>query len=280
MLRTGSIGTSRPISMCLAVSVAVTGCVVTALVATVVVTAALVGSTVPAAAQPAATAAGIMEGGAAAGRIVVTGVGDVEREPDFARVFVTVTNRAETVAEAIAANRAATDAALAAIEARGVARDDVRTSNFQVFETPEVFGTSVNGDRDADRRLPAFTATHQLEIVLRTIDAVGAFAGDISSVDGLTFESIGWGLERSDEAQAEAMRRAVADARRQAEILAEAAGISLGEILRIGEPGGGVRPMPENGFAMRAMAAPSVPIVPPATLTFSASVGMEWAIAP
>ena len=209
------------------------------------------------------------------GRIVVTGVGEVEREPDFARVFVAVTNRAETVAEAVAANRGATEAALAAIEARGVSREDVQTSNFQVFETPDEF--DVGGNR---RPMPAYTATHQLQIVLRDIDDVGAFAGEILAIDAMTFQSIGWGLERSDEAQAEAMTLAVADARRQAEILAEAAGVELGAILGIGEPGGGVRPMPENGFAMRAMAAPSVPIVPPARLTFSASVGMEWAIRP
>lgn len=211
---------------------------------------------------------------AAPGRIVVTGMGEVERAPDFARVFVAVTNRGETVAAVVEANRAATESALAAIEARGVAREDVRTTNFQVYETPQEF------DRNGEpRAVPPYTATHQLEIVLREIDAVGQFAGEILALDAMTFQSIAWGLERSEEAEEEALRRAVADARRQAEVLADAAGVPLGAVRRIGDGAVDGGPRPEmDRMTMRAAAAPAVPIVPPARLTFTAHVGMEWTI--
>ncbi|WP_349369349.1 SIMPL domain-containing protein [Salinarimonas sp.] len=210
----------------------------------------------------------------APGRIAVTGMGEVERAPDFARVFVSVTNRGETVAAVVEANRVATEEALAAIEARGVAREDVLTANFQVYETPQEF------DRDGEpRAVPPYTATHQLQIVLREIDAVGAFAGEILALDAMTFQSIAWGLERSEEAEEEAMRRAVADARRQAEVLADAAGVPLGAIRRIGDGSVDGGPRPEmDRMMMRAAAAPAVPIVPPAQLTFTARVGMEWTI--
>ncbi|WP_372424699.1 SIMPL domain-containing protein [Salinarimonas chemoclinalis] len=211
---------------------------------------------------------------AAVGRISVTGTGEVERAPDFARVFVSVTNRGDSVAAVVEANRAATEDALAAIEARGVAREDVQTANFQVFETPEEY------DRNGDPRpVEPFTATHRLTIVLRDTDAVGAFAGEILALDAITFQAIAWGLERSEEAQDEAMRRAVADARRQAQVLAEAAGVTLGPIRRIGDGHVGGGPQPEmDRMMMRASAAPAVPIVPPARLVFGAQVGMEWAI--
>jgi uncharacterized protein YggE len=210
-----------------------------------------------------------------AGRIAVTGMAEVERAPDFARVFVSVTNRAGSVAEAVEANRAATEAALDAIEARGIAREDVRTANFQVFEPPQEFARNGEPRRD----LPPYTATHRLQIVLRDISAVGEFAGEILALDAMTFQSIAWGLERSEEAEEEAMRLAVADARRQAEVLADAAGVPLGAIRRIGDGmvDGGPGPQMDR-MAMRASAAPSVPIVPPAQLTFTARIGMEWAI--
>lgn len=209
-----------------------------------------------------------------AGRIAVTGTGEVERAPDFARVFVSVINRGDSVAAVVEANGAATEEALAAVEARGVAREDVRTAGFQVVETPDEF------DRDGERRpLPPYTATHRLEIVVRDTDAVGAFAGEILALDAMTFQSIAWGLERSEAAQDEAMRRAVADARRQAEVLADAAGVSLGAILRIGDGSVNGGPVPEmDAMTMRAAAVPSVPIVPPAELTFTARVGVEWAV--
>ncbi|GGK33764.1 SIMPL domain-containing protein [Salinarimonas ramus] len=211
---------------------------------------------------------------AQAGRIVVTGIGEVERAPDFARVFVAVTNRGDSVAEVVKANRLATEEALATIEARGIAREDVSTSNFQVYETPEEYDRNGN-----PRTVPPYTATHQLEIVLRDVDTVGAFAGEILALEAMTFQSIGWGLERSEEAQEEAMRLAVADARRQAEVLAQAAGVALGAIRQIGNGDVGGGPMPEmDRVMMRASAAPAVPIVPPAQLTFTARIGMEWSI--
>lgn len=210
-----------------------------------------------------------------AARVVVTGTGEVERSPDFARVFVSVTNRGDTVAEVVEANRLATEEALAAIEARGVAREDVLTTNFQVYETPQDF------DREGNPRpVPAYTATHQLQIVLRDIAEVGAFAGEILALDAMTFQSIAWGLERSEEAEEEAMRLAVADARRQARVLADAAGVALGSIRRIGHGAVGGVPGPEmDRMMMRAAAAPAVPIVPPARLTFAAQVEMEWGLA-
>ena len=223
----------------------------------------------------AAPAAQAQDASPPAGRIAVSGMAEVERAPDFARVFVAVTNRAGSVAEAVEANTAATEAALTAIEARGVAREDVQTSNFQVFETPPEFDRNGEPRRD----LPPYTATHQLQIVLRDVSAVGAFAGEILALDAMTFQSIAWGLERSREAEEEAMRGAVADARRQAEVLAAAAGVTLGAIRRIGDGMVDGGPGPEmDRMMMRASAAPSVPIVPPAQLTFTARIGMEWAI--
>lgn len=223
----------------------------------------------------AASPAPAQEAAAPAGRISVVGHAEIEREPDFARVHVSVTNRAATVAEALEANRAATEAALAAVETRGIDRDDVRTINFQVFETPQEFGR----DGEPRRDLPPYTATHALQIVLRDVTAVGAFAGEILALDAMTFQAIAWGLERSEEAEEEAMRLAVADARRQAEVLAEAAGVTLGAIRRIGDGmvDGGLGPEMDR-MMMRASAAPAVPIVPPARLSFTARIGMEWVI--
>jgi uncharacterized protein YggE len=109
---------------------------------------------------------------------------------------------------------------------------------------------------------------------------VGRLAGEILALDAMTFQSIAWGLDRSDEAEDEARRRAVADAKRQASVYADAAAVSLGALRLIadGSVSGGPRPMMEGVQMRMAAAAPAVPIVPPASVHFSASVRMEWEI--
>lgn len=206
--------------------------------------------------------------------VSVIGSGEVERVPDFARIFITVTNQAESVGEAVAANNEATARALSRLQELGVDRDDIQTSNFQVFDTPE------RRDRNGNLQpAPAYTASHQLRVITRDIDAVGQLAGEVLALEGMTFQSIAWGLDRSEEAQDDARRRAVADARRQAEVLVEAAGVVLGEIRQISEGHVSIAPRQEaDQMMMMRSAAQAVPIVPPAFLRYAASVRIEWEI--
>ncbi|MGY6646814.1 MAG: SIMPL domain-containing protein [Salinarimonas sp.] len=209
------------------------------------------------------------------GRIVVSGSGTVEREPDYANIHVSVMTRAETIVEAVDANNDAVEAALARLEARGIVRDDIETSGFRVFETPDH-----RRNDDALREPPGFTATHQLRIKTREIDEVGALAGDILGLEGMTFQGLGFALDDDTQAQDEARRRAVADATRQARVLAEAAGVSLGRLMLVGDAAASaISPRGEGMMMARMDAASAVPIVPPASLGYEASVRMEWAIA-
>ncbi|MCG6121709.1 MAG: SIMPL domain-containing protein [Microvirga sp.] len=208
--------------------------------------------------------------------ISVMGEGEIERAPDFATIHVSVSSAADTVAEAVEANNSATERALAHFTERGVAREDVQTVQFQVYETPERF----NPDGSPISR-PAFTATHQLSVVTRDVDGVGALAGEILALETMTFQSIAWGLDRTAEAQDEARRLAVADARRQAEVLSEAAGVTLGAIARISDAAmsPGLRSEMDAAPMMRMSAAASaVPIVPPAFVRYGASVRIDWEI--
>ncbi len=210
-----------------------------------------------------------------AGRIVVSGSGTVERAPDYANIHVSVMTRAETVVEAVDTNNDAVEAALARLEARGIARDDIETSGFRVFETPEH-----RRDDETLREPPGFTATHQLRIKTRDIDDVGALAGDILGLEGMTFQGLDFALDDDTQAQDEARRRAVEDATRQARVLAEAAGVSLGRLMLVGDAAASrFAPRSEGMMMARMDTASAVPIVPPASLGYQASVRMEWAIA-
>jgi len=98
----------------------------------------------------------------------------------------------------------------------------------------------------------------------------------------VSFQSLTWALDKKDEGMDIARRGAVQDARRQAELYAEAAGVKLGRLVEIRDgvahPYGGMRE--EAPMAMAARGSEPVPVVPPATLSYTATIQMVWEIAP
>lgn len=208
--------------------------------------------------------------------ISVLGTGDAELKPDFARVHVTVATQADTVAQAASQNRAATERVLARIEGLGIKREDIQTSNFQVFQTPVQYTPD-----GKEIEQPKFSAHHQLRITTRDLDGVGRLAGEILASGDMTFQSVTFGLDRQEEGADKAREAAVRDARRQAEVYASAAGVSLGRLMEIRDGSAQpFEPRPEMRMQMAlSKGAESVPIVPPATIRYTASVQMVWEMA-
>ncbi len=207
----------------------------------------------------------------------VTGAAEVQLRPDFAHLHATVGTTGDTVGQATDGNRAATERVLARLQALGVKREDVRTLDLQVFQTP----TGV--DREGrEVRVPRFTANHRLRVTTRDLEGVGRLTGEILSVGDLTFQHLAWGLDRQDEGLDEARREAVRNARRQAEVYAGAADVRLGRLLEIRD-GDTPSYRPEADAAPMRMAAapgPGLAIVPPASVRAAASVQMVWEIVP
>jgi len=208
--------------------------------------------------------------------ISVVGTGEAELKPDFARVFVTVATQADTVAQAASQNRAATERVLARIEGLGIKKEDIQTANFQVFQTP----TQYTPD-GKEVKAPKFSANHQLQITTRDLDGVGRLAGEILASGDMTFQSVSFGLDRQEEGSDRAREAAVRDARRQAEVYASAAGVSLGRLMEIRDGSAQpFEPRPEMRMQMAmSKGAESVPIVPPATIRYTSSVQMVWEMA-
>jgi hypothetical protein len=209
--------------------------------------------------------------------VTVTGSGEAELKPDLARVQIQVGTMADTLQQVVDLNRAATDRVLAKLQSIGVKREDIRTLNLQTFPTPTRFG---NDGREI--RSPRYTANHQLRVITRDIEGVGKLAGEIATIDGVSFQSLTWALDKKDEGMDIARRGAVQDARRQAETYADAAGVKLGRLIEIRDgvahPFGGVRE--EAPVAMSARGSEPIPVIPPATLNYTATIQMEWEIAP
>ena len=165
----------------------------------------------------------------------VSGTGEAELKPDFARLLVSVETQGDTVEKVVDANRASSEDVLGRIQALGIRKDDIRTENFQVFQTPT--RTDRNGN---EVKVPRFTAQHRLRVTTRDLAGVGRLAGGILASPNMLFQSVSFELDRPQAGGDEARRAAVRDARRQAELYAETAGVVLGRILEIRD--GSARP--------------------------------------
>ena len=185
--------------------------------------------------------------------ITVTGTGTVEAAPDIATLTIGVTSQGDTAAAALSANSAALEAVMTRLTAAGIEARDMQTSNLSLnpnwtgYDSVSVTGPVISG----------YVATNMLTIRVRQLDGLGGVL-DAAVADGAnTLNGLSFGLADPEPALNEARKEAVADARARAELLATAAGVTLGNIISISEANAVTEPGPM--FRADASAAP-VPV--------------------
>ena len=201
--------------------------------------------------------------------ISVTGEAPVSVPPDLALVDGGVTSEAKTAREASEANNTAMGKVLLALKGAGIEEKDVQTSrlSLQPQYAPNRSGPSpVVGYRASNRVTIRVRDVAKVAGVIDTL--VGAGANEIGSINFM--------VQQASKLLDEAREKAVADARRKAEIYARATGVTLGAPLSISEEGH-VAPGPYRKMA--AGMAASAPVAP-GEETLSVTVNVSWAIKP
>ncbi|MDQ1849089.1 SIMPL domain-containing protein [Gemmobacter fulvus] len=204
-------------------------------------------------------------------QITVTGEGQVNGAPDLATISLGVTTEGATAAEAMAANSAELARVMGNLTMAGIAAKDVQTT-----------GLSINPNWQNDSsgatvpRIAGYIASNMLTVRVRALEGLGSVL-DAAVKDGAnTLNGVEFGLADPAPAMDEARKRAVADARGRATLLAEAAGVTLGKIVSISESGGYQPPMPMMRMAADA-AGGAVPVAA-GEVSVSANVTIVWAL--
>lgn len=201
--------------------------------------------------------------------ITASGEGRREMAPDKATIVLGVETRARTPAAAASANADRMTAIRAALTRAGVAERDIATARYSLGLE---FGRTPADTQYVAANLVTVT-TRQLDQVGRIIDTgLGAGANNINSLQ--------YDLIDRSPAQAQALGDAVANARRQAEVMAAAAGGRLGELIELGTQPGEYRPFYAGDMAMRMQASVAPTPVSPGAVTVSASVNGRWRFVP
>ena len=164
--------------------------------------------------------------------ITVAGSATVTLKADYAQVSVGVSTSAKTVEEATKKNNEAIHTVIAALKEAGVQEDDIATSNYSVHA--EYDYSSFGG-----QKLNGYNVTNQLNVVIRDMEHIGATLDKATAAGANNIYNIQFLSTKADEAQDEATTYAVQDAMRRAKLLAEAAGLTLGNIVSISDSAGG-----------------------------------------
>jgi len=200
------------------------------------------------------------------GGITVTGVGTVNSVPNEAEFSLGLQTEGATAREALAANSEKMRHVLAALKAVGVDEADIKTQDI-----------SVSPSYADEGRIDGYTAGNTVSVKIHDLSKAGEVL-DAASNAGAN-QVYGPSLTRSDQdgLQAKALRDAVANARKKAGTLADAAGVELGPVTAITEGfSGGAEPYyAEAGARVMDKAVP----IEPGTQDVQATVTVTFAIA-
>ena len=188
----------------------------------------------------------------------------MSRRPDMAIVSAGIESQQSTASAAQSDLAGKTSRLVARIKALGVADKDLNTVGYWVGP---VYGP--NG-----QSIQAYRASEQLQVKWHAVDTVGKTLDAIVQEGGATNISVSFTLADPKTAQADARSLAIADARAKAQAMASAAGVKVGQVLRVSDLATNARyPLP---MSFGAASAPTQ--VPVGELDVQVSVEVDFAL--
>ena len=199
-----------------------------------------------------ASAADTPAAGVAHSIIHVSGKGSVQAEPDTATIRIGVTTEKASAQDAVSTSTASTEKVLAGIQALGVDKKDLKTSNFSVYPIYRTEG-------DDKHQTVSYRVSNTVAVTVRDTAKVGdiltkAVAAGSNQITGPSFS-----VSEPEKYLNEARKKAVANALEKARAYAAAAGRTLGEVVEISEPGVPAPSLNLGAGMSRALSAP-VPV--------------------
>jgi uncharacterized protein YggE len=202
--------------------------------------------------------------------LTVSGQGEVSVAPDLAIVSFAVETAATKASAAAEANARISAAVAAAVRSRLGEHDEVRTTRYSLdpFYEPREHASA------EPPRITGYVARNQVEVETRKADAIGALidaaiGAGANRVDGIQFT-----LQDRSAAERDALRRAGAAARLQAESVAESLGVRL---KRVASATTQSQPIFQPRYAMAAEARSATP-VEAGNVTVSATLQVTYEI--
>ena len=217
-------------------------------------------------AAPSAAHGHMIQAGPQPTRIVVSALGSASREPEQAVINLAIETAARTAQAAAEQNAETMERIIAALRRLDIPEDQIRTTAYNMY--PE-YRHWDGRDPEMANRQPEIIGYRVMNQVMVTVDGPAragavidaALGAGANRVDGLGFQ-----LRDTEAVRADALREAMQKARAEAQLLAEAAGLTLGAPIEISTSYGYMPPPPPMpmyaGRDMAQAAAAPTPVQP------------------
>jgi len=180
-------------------------------------------------AQTTAPTDGSESQGPATRTLSVNASGKAFLSPDIAYVNIGVHTEDKNAEEAMAANNSRSLKVIEAIQDLGVDEKDIQTSNFSIYPQQEY---DANGKPTGEIN---YIVDNTVHVTVRDLEKIGELLDASVKAGANTINNIQFDVADKSKALSEARQAAVEAARAKASELAEAAGVTLGEVQTINE---------------------------------------------
>jgi len=206
--------------------------------------------------------------------ISVSGEGTVEAQPDRATISVGVVTQEKNPSAVQSSNARAASSVINSIVALGIERRNISTGNYSFNP---VYRHTDNGKRI----LEGYEATNSVTIIVDDLSLVGKIIDAALSHGANRVNSLNFGLRDKAAYQDQALRLAVLDAKRKAEVAVAALGKSILSVRSVSINSSHIAAPRNYKMAAAAMEDAAVEYDTPiesGTLTCSANVHVEFEI--
>jgi uncharacterized protein len=184
--------------------------------------------------------------------IMVSGSGQVTLSPDLAYVYIGVQSQSENVAEALNENNANAQAIASSLRELGIAVEDIQTSSFNIYPQQQY-------DPQGQLTGTVFVVNNTVYVTVRDLQILGQLLDVVVRSGANSINGINFDVQDKSQAITEARRLAVESVSTQAAEMAQAAGVTLGELENMSVYSTGpTQPMYDarGGFAAEASQVP------------------------
>jgi uncharacterized protein YggE len=161
--------------------------------------------------------------------VTVGGQGIVSAPPDVIILQIGVSVQAGTVADARAQAAQAATAVIAALQADGVAQDDIKTVQFSIGPRYDT--------QNGRQVLRGYQVDNVLQVKVRSLDTAGKVIDDAVAAggDAVVVQNISFSIENTDAIAHQARMQAMDDAKTKAADYAASVGMTVGKVVSIHE---------------------------------------------
>src|SRR5258706_7824252 len=198
--------------------------------------------------------------------VITSGDATVSTRPDIAYINVGVGAQASTASGAQRDLATVANKLIAKAKSLGIPDKEISTGGYSIGPICSSDGRVITG----------YQAGLSLNLKWHNVDNVGTALDGLVQQGGATRISVSFGLNDPNVAQAEARALAIADARSRASAMAKAAGVQLGQVLRISDQTQVSRPTYNYAPSAAAVDQTQVPV---GQLDVTVSVEVDFALA-